>query len=81
MKVDRNVWSAQKGNWVWVFTDRKKFAGQIVGVHRGEPGTDNEYTVELQDGSQLRVLQRELKRCRAPKRVRNTDWLQKREKR
>ena len=77
MKVDRHIWHAQKGNWVWIHTGSKKFAGQIEEVIKGDYLDSNEYVVKLKDGSRIRALQRELKRCRQPKRTRNADWFQK----
>ena len=77
MKIDHHVRNIQKGNWVWVHTANKKFAGWIVGVIRRCP-EDNEYIVELKDGTHVSALQREVRRCRPPKRIRNADWLRKR---
>ena len=77
MRIDRHIWSAQRGNWVWVHTGRRKISGQIVTVHDGGPGAENEYTVRLTSGEEVRALQRELRRCREPKRIRNADWLKK----
>ncbi len=79
MKIDYHVWSAQPGNWVWVHTGRRKVAGQISAVRHSATGHDNEYTIQLKDGSQIQALQRELKRCRPPKRIRNADWFEKQE--
>ena len=77
MKTDPNVWSAQKGNWVWVHTGSKKLAGQIVEVPKNGFLDDSLYVIELKDGSHMSALRRELKRCRPPKRIRNADWLRK----
>jgi hypothetical protein len=68
----------QPGNWVWVHSGRTKLAGQVVRVDKPiDFGGTGEVTVRLKDGKLVPALQRELRRCREPKRVRNADWFSK----
>lgn len=81
MRQDPHIRRAQKGNWVWVHAGRTKVAGQIIAAHPSEGGFDNdEYTVRLKDGTEIRALGRELRRAREPKSVRNADWHRKQSK-
>ena len=72
------LWGIQPGNWVWVHSGNKKAAGQVVSIDKPvDFGGAGEVTVRLKDGTQTKALQRELRRCREPKRVRNADWVRK----